>query len=323
MRISLGGGGTDLPSFYEKYGGYFISASINKYVYVAITRPFKRGIYLKYSKIEKCNNINHIRHKIIREALRIKKISSNQIEITTLTDIPAGTGLGSSGSFTTCLIKALYEYNCKFINGRDLAEIACDIEINKLDQPSGKQDQYISVFGGITKFEINKEGYVNVRKLNISKNTIYNLHNNLLLFFTGFTRNSSLLLKDQKIRSLNKDNEILDNLKLIKNLAKETNNALLKNNLNDFGRIMNEHWNIKIKRSIKMSNKKINSIYNYALRNGAIGGKLIGAGGGGFLLFYSDKPEYLRRAMEKKKIQEIRFNFDSEGVKRVLWNTIL
>ena len=202
LRISIGGGGTDIPSYFKEKESFFISAAINKYVYVTVTRPFEQGIYLKYSRIEKLNKIDSINHKIIKEVLKKKR--ENRIEITTLTDIPAKTGLGSSGSFSTALIKAIYLYNQKKINKRELAEFACDIEINKLKRPSGKQDQYISVYGGFSEFHINKKGYVKVKKFDISNKTMFNLENNLLLFFTGFSRNSSLILNEQNTRTLKK-----------------------------------------------------------------------------------------------------------------------
>tara|TARA_A100000164_G_C21861023_1_gene750072 strand:+ start:165 stop:1139 length:975 start_codon:yes stop_codon:yes gene_type:complete len=316
LRISIGGGGTDIPSYYEKKGGFFISAAINKYVFVTITKPFEKGIYLKYSKIEKTNNIKNIKHKIIREVLK-NEIKKTRIEITTLTDIPAKTGLGSSGSFSTALIKAIYSFKGKIISKREIAEKACDIEINKLKQPSGKQDQYISVYGGISEFQINKNGYVKVKKLNISNETMLNLENNLLLFFTGFSRNSSLILNEQNTKTLKKSSEIIANLDHVKELGLEIKKNLVKGNCEAFGRLMHEHWKNKLKRSKKMSNSTIDSIYNFALKNGAMGGKLIGAGGGGFLLFYANSPNRLRKAMKKKKIDEVNFKFDQEGVKQI------
>ena len=284
LRISIGGGGTDIPSYYEKKGGFFISAAINKYVFVTITEPFEKGIYLKYSQIEKTKNVKNIKHKIIREVLK-NEIKKNKIEITTLTDIPAKTGLGSSGSFSTALIKAIYSFNGKMINKRDLAEKACDIEINKLKQPSGKQDQYISVYGGISEFKINKKGYVKVKNLDLSKKTLFDLENNLLLFFTGFSRNSSLILSEQNTKTLKQSSEIISNLDYVKELGLEIKENLVKGNCEEFGKLMNEHWRNKLKRSKKMSNSTIDNIYNFALKNGALGGKLIGAGGGGFYYF--------------------------------------
>ena len=316
LRISIGGGGTDIPSYYEKKGGFFISAAINKYVFVTITEPFEKGIYLKYSQIEKTKNVENIKHKIIKEVLK-NEIKKNKIEITTLTDIPAKTGLGSSGSFSTALIKAIYSFNGKMINKRDLAEKACDIEINKLKQPSGKQDQYISVYGGISEFKINKKGYVKVKNLDLSKKTLFNLENNLLLFFTGFSRNSSLILSEQNTKTLKQSSEIISNLDYVKELGLEIKENLVKGNCEEFGKLMNEHWRNKLKRSKKMSNSTIDNIYNFALKNGALGGKLIGAGGGGFLLFYANNPNRLRKAMKKKRIEEIRFQFDQEGVKQI------
>tara|TARA_B100000787_G_scaffold154973_1_gene130113 strand:+ start:1793 stop:2767 length:975 start_codon:yes stop_codon:yes gene_type:complete len=317
LRISIGGGGTDIPSYYEKKGSFFISAAINKYVYVTITKPFEKGIYLKYSKIEKINNIKDINHKIIKEVL-YKQLKENKIEITTLTDIPAKTGLGSSGSFTTALIKAVYSFNQKMIGRRELAEEACDIEIKKLKQPSGKQDQFISAYGGISEFNINKKGFVNVKNLKISNDTILDLEDNLLLFFTGFSRNSSLILNEQNKKTLRQDIEIIKNLDYVKSLGVEIKKALVKGNCEDFGRLMNEHWKYKLKRSKNMSNKTINEVYNFALANGATGGKLIGAGGGGFLLFYTNTPNKLRKALVTKKLEEVRFKFDFEGVKQIL-----
>ena len=316
LRISIGGGGTDIPSYYERKGSFFISAAINKYVYVTLTRPFEKGIYLKYSKIEKVNSINEISHKIIKEVLK-QELIENRIEITTLTDIPTKTGLGSSGSFSTALIKGVYVYNDKSINKMQLAEKACEIEINKLKQPSGKQDQYISVFGGISEFRINKHGIVKVNKLNISKDTYLNLENNLLLFFTGFSRNSSLILNEQDKKTKKNENDMIRNLNYVKSLGLEIKRGLIKGNCDIFARLMNSHWQYKLKRSKNMSNKTINEIYNFAMKNGALGGKLIGAGGGGFLLFYANSPNQLRKALTKKKLEEVEFKFDTEGVKQI------
>ena len=317
LRISIGGGGTDIPSYYKEKGSFFISAAINKYVYVTITKPFVKGIYLNYSKIERIKEIEKIDHKIIKEVLK-QELIENKIEISTLTDIPAKTGLGSSGSFSTALIKAMYSFNQKMIGRRELAEKACDIEINKLNQPSGKQDQYISVYGGISEFNINKKGVVKVNNLKISNQTILELEDNLLLFFTGFSRNSSLILNEQNKKTINSNAQIIENLDYIKFLGKEIKKKLLKGNCSDFGKLMNEHWMYKLKRSKNMSNKTINEIYNFAMKNGAIGGKLIGAGGGGFLLFYTNTPSRLRKAMNNKKLEEVRFKFDYEGVKQIL-----
>ena len=315
LRISIGGGGTDIPSYYQKNEGFFISAAINKYVYVTITEPFQKGIYLKYSQIEKTNNIKKIKHSIIREVLK-DEIIKNKIEITTLTDIPAKTGLGSSGSFSTALIKAIYLFNQKKISRRELAEKACDVEIKKLKLPSGKQDQYISVYGGISEFSINKNGFVNIKNLKISSETTSKLENNLLLFFTGFSRDSSLILKEQNKKTIKNNKEMIQNLDFVKSIGYEIKKALIKGNCDEFGKLMDEHWKHKLKRSSNMSNKTINEAYKYAITNGALGGKLIGAGGGGFLLFYANDPNQLRNAF-LNKFEEVRFKFDYEGVKEI------
>ena len=225
--------------------------------------------------------------------------------------------MGSSGSFSTALIRAIYSYNQKTLDRRELAELACDIEINKLKQPSGKQDQYISVYGGISEFNINKKGFVKVKNLKISNKTILDLEDNLLLFFTGFSRNSSLILKEQNIKTLKNTNEIISNLDYVKALGLEIKQTLIKGDCNKFGLLMHEHWKNKLKRSKNMSNLVINDIYDFALKNGAIGGKLIGAGGGGFLMFYTNNPNRLRKAMQKKKLEEVKFKFDLEGVKQI------
>ena len=316
LRISIGGGGTDIPSYFKEKESFFISAAINKYVYVTITKPFEQGIYLKYSKIEKVNHIKEITHKIIREVLK-KELIENKIEITTLTDIPSKTGLGSSGSFSTALLKAVHIFNNKFIGKMDLAERACDIEINQLKQPSGKQDQYISVYGGISEFNINKSGKVRVKNLNISKDIISKLEKNLLLFFTGFSRNSSLILNEQDNKTKKKEKDMIENLDFVKSIGLEIKNELVKGNCEGFAKLMNTHWKYKLKRSKNMSNNSIDNLYSYALKNGALGGKLIGAGGGGFLLFYTNSPKKLRKALKDKKLEEVSFNFDFQGVKQI------
>ncbi len=318
LRISLGGGGTDLPSYYKKKNGIILSAAINKYVYVTITRPFSKGIYLKYSEIEKIKDPKKIKHQIIKQALMDQKFKNPQIEITTLTDIPANTGLGSSGSFTTALIKALNSYRNKIIDKSELAKIACNIEIVKLKQPIGKQDQYISAYGGINSFEFYSNEKVKVKSLELKNDTLSDLEDNLLLFFTGFSRSASKILKDQDKKSQKYDKKMLDNLDYIKKLGIEIKKELLKGNTQQFGKLMNDHWQKKKNRSKNMSNNKINEIYDLATKNGALGGKLVGAGGGGFLMFYAQDSEKLRNTMKKANLEEVRFKFDFEGTKQIL-----
>ena len=318
LRISLGGGGTDLPSYYKKHGGFLLAAAIDKYVYATVLRPFSPGVYLKYSKIEHVNHINDVQHPIIREVLKEMKLDTPQIEITTLTDIPAGTGLGSSGSFTTALIKGLFTHYRREIHPKELAELACKIELENLKEPIGKQDQYIAAFGGITSFTFDKDGEVISENLKISTDTLHNLEDNLLLFFTGISRSASSILLDQDKRSINNDSEITKNLHYIKELGLQSRDALLAGDLENFGHLMNEHWEHKRIRSSGMTNDFIDEIYTKALHNGAVGGKLVDAGGGGFLMFYASDRSKLRAAMNKYNLEEVRFSFDYEGTKIIL-----
>ena len=319
LRISIGGGGTDLESYYKHNGGFLISAAINKYVYVTLTKPFEKGIYLKYSSIEKVNNYKEIDHGIIRETLKLyHKNDPPQIEITTLADIPSGTGLGSSSSFTNSLVYGLISFNKDFIDKKHLAEASCHIEINKLKEPIGKQDQYISAFGGVNCFSFNKNGDVKVDKLNISEKTQLDLEENLLLFFTGFTRRAGKILNDQKIKSEASDTDMISNLNNVKKMGYEIKTLLEKGNTYEFGKILDQHWQNKKKRSKGMSNPEIDEWYNLAIENGAVGGKLVGAGGGGFLLFYVHDRTKLRDCMYKCGLEEVHFSFDFEGTKRIL-----
>ncbi|MDR0486168.1 MAG: galactokinase [Elusimicrobiota bacterium] len=318
LRVSLGGGGTDLPSYYERYGGFLIAGAIDKYVYVTASRPFLEGIYCKYSQLEKVQKVEDIKHPIIREALMMMDLKTPQIEISVLADVPAGTGLGSSGSFTTALLKALYSYRRKLLLPSELAETACRIEIDKLGEPIGKQDQYIAAFGGLTCFTFNKDGGVAAEPLNISIDDLFELEDRLLLFFTGFSRSASEVLKEQKVKSQEDDKEMLDNLHFVKELGMETKKVLEKGDLYSFGKIMDRHWEYKKKRSKAMSNGKIDKWYEDALKNGAVGGKLVGAGGGGFLMFLAEDKTRLRKALRESGLEELRFKFDFAGTSLVL-----
>jgi len=318
LRISIGGGGTDLPSYYRHHGGYVIAAAINKYVYVSISRPFTPGITLKYSQIESANSVNQIKHPIIREVLNQAGIKTPQIEISTVADIPSGTGLGSSGSFTTGLLKALYTHRKESIHAHDLAAQACEIEIERLGEPIGKQDQYIAAFGGITEFTFEPSGEVKVSPLPISRDTMIDLEDNLLLFFTGLSRSASGILSDQNDKSLRNEKAMIKNLDFVKELGLKTKQALASGDVATYGEIMNEHWEHKRSRSEGMSNSQIDTWYEYAKKNGATGGKLVGAGGGGFLMFYANDKAKLRNAMNNAGLEELRFGFDFEGTKIVL-----
>jgi D-glycero-alpha-D-manno-heptose-7-phosphate kinase len=318
LRITLGGGGTDLPSYFREYEGFVVSAAIDKYLYVNVMRPFSEGIYLKYSQLEHVEKIADVRHPIIREALHMLGFLTPQVEIITLADIPAGTGLGSSGSFTTALLKALYTHRKRHLHQEELAELACHIEIDRLGEPIGKQDQYIAALGGVTCFTFHKDDKVTATPLGISMDTMFNLEDNLLLFFTGFSRSASDILKDQQVKSQKNDVDMLNNLHYVKDLGYRSRDALEAGNTILFGELMHEHWEHKKRRSGGMSNPQIDGWYALGMQSGAVGGKLVGAGGGGFLMFLAHDRNKLRNAMAKAGLEEVRFKFDFEGTKVVM-----
>jgi D-glycero-alpha-D-manno-heptose-7-phosphate kinase len=315
LRITLGGGGTDLPSYYRQHGGFLIAAAIDKYVYVTAMRPFVPGVFLKYSQLEHVDQVDQVHHPIIREALRMAGFRTPQIEITTLADIPAGTGLGSSGSFTTALLKALYAHRRRLMHPQELAEAACDIEINRLKEPIGKQDQFIAAFGGVTCFTFSPDERVEAHPLRVSIETLHDLEDDLLLFFTGFSRSAGQILQDQKSRTEATEAEMLRNLHYVKELGLRSQALLEAGKVADFGALMHEHWEHKRARSAGMSNPQIDEWYELGRKNGAIGGKLVGAGGGGFLMFYAEDHRRLRAAMASAGLEEVRFRFDFEGTK--------
>jgi D-glycero-alpha-D-manno-heptose-7-phosphate kinase len=318
LRISLGGGGTDVPSYYREHGGFVIAAAIDKYVFVTVTRPFTEGIFLKYSKLEHVDRCEDVQHPIIREAIRMLGFRTPQVEITTLADIPSGTGLGSSGSFATALLKALYAHRRRLIHPQELAQLACEIEIDHLSEPIGKQDQYIAAYGGVTCFSFNPDDTVEACPLRIGIDSLHDLEDNLLLFFTGFSRRAGAILRDQDLRTQQADQDMLANLHYIKEIGLRSQQALEAGDTALFGELMHEHWEHKKRRSTGMSNPRIDEWYDLARAHGAIGGKLVGAGGGGFLLFYSENHRRLREAMSKAGLQEVRFRFDFEGTKVLL-----
>jgi len=317
LRISLGGGGTDLPSYYEEHGGFLVAAAIDKYVFINVHRRFAEGFLLKYSHLEEAATIDEIKHPIIREALKRARVEERRLEITSMADIPAGTGLGSSGSFTTALLKALYALRKDLVHPAELAAQAWEIELEKLREPIGKQDQYIAAFGGLTCFNFLPDGRVEAWPLKISEETLFNLEDNLLLFFTGYSRSASTILKEQDDKSKEADAVMIENLHFVKALGKQSQAALESDNLHEFARLMDVHWQRKKERSQNMSNARINEWYDLAMANGALGGKLIGAGGGGFLMFYADDKARLRHAMREQGLTEVRFRFDFEGTKIV------
>jgi D-glycero-alpha-D-manno-heptose-7-phosphate kinase len=313
LRITLGGGGTDVPSYSDKYGGFCISAAINKHVFCSVTKPFKRGIYLKYSELEEVDSINRVKHPIIREALRLLEVEPC-IEITALADVPSGTGLGSSGSFTTALLKALYLFQKRSVSQDKLAETAFHIEAEILGEPAGRQDQYASAFGGITCFEF-CDGVADVFPLNVSPRTLDDLSKNLLLFFTGYSRSAYKVLKEQDEATRSYDSDMVNHLHEIKRLGILSMVALENGKTGLWGDYLHTHWLNKRKRSVAMSNDKVDEWYLGARMNGARGGKLVGAGGGGFFLFYCDDPDKVREYMSNVGLQELKYQWDFEGTK--------
>jgi D-glycero-alpha-D-manno-heptose-7-phosphate kinase len=315
LRISLGGGGTDLPSYYRDHGGFLVAAAIQKYVYVSMHETPLKELLLRYSQIERVKTIAEIKHPIIREALRLTDLHGPNIEITSMADIPAGTGLGSSGSFATCLLKVLHNYKRHNLHPRELAELACHIELDLLKEPIGKQDQYIAAFGGVTVFEFQRDGQVAARPVRASADTLDLLEDNLIMVSTGFYRAASQVLKEQDDKTRQNDASMVANLDHVKELGRRSLEAIESGNLTDLGRLMDEHWQHKKRRSQAMSNPEIDGWYALAMANGALGGKLIGAGGGGFLLFYTEQKGRLRQALRGAGLMEVKLSFDYEGTK--------
>jgi D-glycero-alpha-D-manno-heptose-7-phosphate kinase len=318
LRISLGGGGTDLPSYYRKHSGFLLAAAIDKYVYITLHQTFVADLIVKYSKLERVPTAGELQHPIIREALKLVGMDGKYLELASMADIPAGTGLGSSGSFTTALLKALHTHKNNLVHPQELAEQACHIEIDLLKEPIGKQDQYIAAYGGLTCFQFLPNDRVEAQPLRVSTETLYNLEDNLLLFFTGYSRAASSILKEQDDRSKSKDSAMIDNLHFVKELGYESKEAIESGDLPRFAELMRTHWDHKKKRSGGMSNPEIDKWYELAMANGAMGGKLIGAGGGGFLMFYAEEKTRLRHAMAQAGLREVRFRFDFEGTRCVI-----
>lgn len=320
-RITLGGGGTDLASYYSKYGGFLIAGAINKYCTILANRRFYDSIRLSYSKMEIVESIEEIEHRIFKAALKLLGIEKG-IELHSAADVPASCGLGTSSSFTVALLNALHAYKREFVSQKQLAEEACHIEIELLGEPIGKQDQYIAAFGGLTCLTFDKSGEVIVEPLRISDDAIEQLESNLILVFTGQERSASEILSEQDKKSKEDDQATIQNLHRVKEIGLETRKCLEKGQIDKVGELFNLHWGIKKERSSKISYPFIDECYEVACKHGAIGGKLIGAGGGGFLLLYcrnSDKPKVIK-AMQKMGLKWERFRFDFDGAK-ILVNT--
>jgi D-glycero-alpha-D-manno-heptose-7-phosphate kinase len=312
LRISLGGGGTDLPSYYSRHEGFLVSGAIDKYVYMLTHTAFQRRYRMKYAEFEEVDRPEEIRHPILREAL-LAHWRGEPLEIASLADVPAGTGLGSSGSYTVCLLKALALGQHRTTTPEQLAEDAAAIEIGTLGDPVGKQDPYVAAHGGICAYTFRPDGSVDVEPLALSHDTLRRLRENLLLFYTGEARSASALLADQNRRTREQDDEMLENLHRTKQMGVESRALLETGDLERYSELMHEHWQNKRERSPGMANENIDRLYTLARRSGVVGGKLVGAGGGGFLLVYAPRPDDTRQAMRAAGVQELRFDFDFQG----------
>ncbi|GAA0725767.1 hypothetical protein Drose_17380 [Dactylosporangium roseum] len=312
LRITLGGGGTDLPSYYERFGGLLISAAISKYIFISINKTFTDDYFLKYSALERVDRVENIEHPIVREALLSHNVAPS-VEIVSMADIPSGTGLGSSGAFTVGLLRAIYAMRRDHVSADEVAAEACRIEIERLSRPVGKQDQYVASFGGLKTYSFEPDGTVNVTPLAVSTETFHDLEEHLLMFFTGYSRAADQVLEEQRSKSTAGDASMIDNLHYVKELGLRSKVALEAGDVEGFAALMHEHWEHKKKRSGAMSNPNIDRWYEVGRANGALGGKLVGAGAGGFLLFYTRDPRRLRAAMAAEGLAEVRFTFDSDG----------
>lgn len=313
LRISIGGGGTDLPSYYRQFGGFVISAAISKYVYITINRSYLPGYFLKYSETERVHSWDEIRHPLLREALRLHDMPSN-LEIVSIADVPAGTGLGSSGSFLVGLAHALHAYKRQPVAAEELAREAIDIEMNRLGEPVGKQDQYIAAYGGLLCQDYRPDEGVSVAPLRVGHATLQEMRESLMMFFVGQTRAASDLLRDQQQKSEKGEAQMIEGLHFVKQLGLEIKSALEGGDVDRFGQLMHDHWLRKKGRSAGMSNQRIDELYELArARGGATGGKLVGAGGSGFLLFHARDRRRLRSVMCEAGLDELEFGFDFDG----------
>lgn len=317
LRIPLGGGGTDLRSYYEREGGFILAAAINKYVYVCVNRPAADDlIRLKYTRSEEVYRVDQVQHDLARPAFEALGIENN-IEVSSMADVPGGSGLGSSSTYLVCLLTALHALQRRQISTHDLAELSCHLEIDLAGHSAGKQDHYTAAFGGITALEIKPDGVVDVQELPISITTREELRNGLVLFFTGLTRRADAILLAQHDQTNREDPEVIGSLDAVKDLGYRIRGAIESDDLESFGHLLNEHWQQKKRRSTAISSPRLDEWYDLGLRHGALGGKLVGAGGGGFLLFYcpADKRDGLRAAMTKAGLREMPFDFDRVGAK--------
>jgi len=318
VRLPLGGGGTDLASYYSKFGGFFISAAIDKYNYIAVKRRFEKGFRISYSKTEITDRVEDIQQPIIREALKLLNVN-DYLEIVSIADVPGRSGLGGSSSYAVGVLNALHSFKRENVDAQTLAEEACHIEIDSLKEPIGKQDQYVAAFGGINCYEIEKDGMVHVNPLVISPHSVAELEGNLLLFYTGIKRDASRILRRQKQDEEKGIKRVIETMHEIKKIGYKVRDSLANGDIRSFGELLDVHWRPKKSLSQQVSNDRIDQLYEIAKRNGAIGGKIMGAGGGGFFMFYSENgKERLRNAMAKEGLKEVRFRFDFDGSKILL-----
>ena len=314
FRITLGGGGTDLPSYYKEHGGFIFSFCLSKYMYICINRPSADDlIRLKYSISESVESVEDLQHDIAKACLQRVNINS-RIEIASLSDIPAGSGLGSSSTYTVGLLNALHSLNGEYKSLEFLADEACKIEMDILKKPMGKQDQYLAALGGFVMLEIDKDGTVKSEKIQLDKSIMNELNRNLLIFYTGQQRKNDKILKEQDDSTKNNQEEVLNSLHYIKESGYKILDIVKSGNLDELGGMFRNHWEMKKKLSSGVTNDKIDSIYNIALNNGATGGKITGAGGGGFFTFYcSQDHQKLRNAMKAEGLTELDYSFDLDG----------
>ena len=319
VRFSLGGGGTDLPSYCEEHGGFLVAASIDKYIHVLANRTFHRGLLLKYSKTEHVDRVEDIQHPLFREAIKLTGVSDG-LELVSVADLPSNSGLGSSSSFTVALLNALHAYRREFVGTEQLAREACQIEIDILKEPIGKQDQYISAYGGITAFTFEPRaagGGVTVERVPMKTEVIEDLEVNLLVFFSGIERKASDVLGEQKKTITSNKDDAVQRMHRIKALGYETKRLLMNGTIDDYGDLLHEHWMNKRKLASNMTDGTIDEHYDAARKAGAIGGKLMGAGGGGFFVFYV-RPESRRSVSETmvaRGLRPLRFRFDFDGAR--------
>jgi D-glycero-alpha-D-manno-heptose-7-phosphate kinase len=312
LRVSLGGGGTDLPGYYRRSGAMVVAAAITRHVYIGVNRTFTPDYFLKYSELERVRDVADIRHPIIREALTMHEVGPS-LEIVSMADIPAGTGLGSSGTFTVGLLRALHALEHDHVTAAALAEEACHVELDRLRRPVGKQDQYIAAFGGLACLEFCPDDRVVVSPLRVSNATLTDLEERLLLFFTGYSRGAEVVLGRQRSRLERGDGAVTADLDEVARIGIGVRDALERGDTCGFAALMNEHWELKRRRELGISTSAIDRWCSAGRANGALGGKLVGAGGGGFLLFYAEDPPRLRAAMAREGLAELRFAFDHDG----------